>query len=63
MIDAVDRVLVTKDTGPRLRTPGCAVNARKAVELTSKQVHVKPWAPRAHPADSTHDRAGVSVAD
>jgi hypothetical protein len=57
-------VLITEDTRRRLRTEGFEFDERKAVELKGKQVAVQLWAPRASPADaSSHDRAGVSLAE
>jgi adenylate cyclase len=59
-----DQVLITEDTRRRLRTEGFEFDERKAVELKGKQVAVQLWAPRASPADaSSHDRAGVSLAE
>jgi class 3 adenylate cyclase len=57
-----DPVLITQDTRRRLRNEGFAFVERKAVELNGKQVPVRLWAPRAHPADaSSQDRASAAV--
>jgi class 3 adenylate cyclase len=59
-----DQVLITEDTRRRLRTQGFELDARNAVELKGKQVHVELWAPRAHPDDASfRDRAAASVVD
>jgi class 3 adenylate cyclase len=59
-----DQVLITEDTRRRLRTQGFELDARNAVELKGKQVHVQLWAPRAHPVGASfRDRAGASVLD
>jgi class 3 adenylate cyclase len=62
--DTGDQVLITEDTRRRLRTQGFELDARNAVELKGKQVHVQLWAPRAHPVGASfRDRAGASVLD
>ena len=76
MIDPIDRaarafdlrttgddVLTTEDTCLLLPKEHFDLVPRQAVELTGKEVQVRLWAPRTHPADDacSADRAGAWV--
>jgi hypothetical protein len=56
-------VLITEDTCRLLPKERFDLVARQAVELNGKEVQVRLWAPRRHPADDavSADTAGASV--
>ena len=58
-----DDVLITEDTCRLLPKERFDLVPRQAVELKGKEVQVRLWAPRTHPADGAFsaDRAGASV--